>query len=87
MKSWDDDMRNTLICMIAATDSHMAPAHSAKDLLAPCFDADSDARDGVFSEIECEQYMLGFNGALKVAGADDGICLSEQDVADEVRLA
>ncbi len=88
-------MRNTLICTIAAmglatiaaADSHMAPAYSAKDLLQPCFEADSDARDGIFAEVECEQYMMGFVGALKAVGADEGICLPEQNVADEIRWA
>ena len=88
-------MRKTLIltlaamglATVAAADSHMAPGYTAKELLQPCFEADSDARDGVFAEIECEQYMLGFVGALKAAGADDGICLPEQNVADEVRWA
>ncbi|SDK57807.1 Rap1a/Tai family immunity protein [Aliiruegeria lutimaris] len=86
-------MRKTLIftlaamglATVAAADSHMASGYSAKDLLQPCFDADNDARDGIFAEIECEQYMLGFVGALKAAGAMDGICLPEQNVADEVR--
>ncbi|PRY23236.1 hypothetical protein CLV78_105292 [Aliiruegeria haliotis] len=88
-------MRKTLICSIAAVglatiasaDSHMAPSYTAKELLRPCFEADSDARDGVFAEVECEQYLVGFVDALAAVDALDGICLPEQNVADEVRWA
>lgn len=88
-------MRNTLICTIAAlglatiaaADSHMAPAYTAKDLLAPCQEADNDARWGAAAEAECEQYMMGFVGALRLTDSKEGICLPEQNVADEVRWA
>ena len=61
----------------------------AGDLLEPCQEADSDARNGEIPELECEQYMLGFVGALKAvnAKADMGICAPEVNTADEVRWA
>lgn len=74
--------------MPASADNHM-PAYSALDLLAPCQEADNDARWGEFAETECEQYIMGFVGALKEIGAKSelGICAPEQNTADEVRWA
>ena len=69
--------------------SHEA-VYTAGDLMGPCQEADSDARNGVFAEIECEQYLVGFVEALTatgMAGAETGICLPSQNVADEVRWA
>ena len=86
-------MRSTLICTIAAIGlataaSAQTPTYTAKELLLPCQEADNDAREGgVTAETECEQYMLGFVGALTAAGAGEGICLPEQNLADEVRWA
>ena len=88
-------MRKTLICTIAAmglatvaaADSHMAATYTAKDLLSPCTEADNDARWGEAAETECEQYMIGFVGALKATDSGEGICLPEENVADEVRWA
>lgn len=60
------------------------------DLLAPCVDADNDARDGAEDETECEQYLQGFVDALSVTSqldADHGICLPEQNLRDEIRWA
>lgn len=63
--------------------------YSAADLLSPCQEADNDARWGEAAETECEQYVMGFVGALKVLGAKEtmGICAPEQNTADEVRWA
>ena len=64
--------------------------YTAGELMTPCQEADSDARNGVFAEIECEQYLLGFVEALAVtgmAGAGTEICPPEQNTADEVRWA
>ena len=69
--------------------SHDA-VYTAGDLMAPCQEADSDARNGVFFETECEQYLVGFVDALAatgMAGAGTEICPPEQNVADEVRWA
>ena len=88
-------MRKTMICTIAAmglatiaaADSHMAPAYTAKDLLSPCQEADNDARWGAAAEAECEQYIMGFVDGLKISGADEGICLPEANRPDEIRWA
>lgn len=92
-------MRKPLICTAAAlmmaapvyADSHgMAPGYSALDLLSPCQESDNDARWGEAAETECEQYLLGFVGALKATGqtgAETGICPPEVNTADEVRWA
>lgn len=72
----------------AFADSHM-PSYTALDLMAPCQEADNDARWGEFAETECEQYIMGFVGALKEVGvkSEMGICAPEQNTADEVRWA
>lgn len=85
-------MRNTLICTIAAMGlatvaTADSPGYTAKELLSPCQEADNDARWGEAAETECEQYMLGFVGALKATGAGEGICVPDVNTADEVRWA
>jgi len=69
----------------ALADSHSG-IYTAKDLLSPCQEADNDARWGAAAEAECEQYILGFVGALEVTGAVS-LCLPEQNLADEARWA
>ncbi len=86
------NMRKTLICTIAAMGlatiaSADSAAYTAKELLSPCQEADNDARWGEAAETECEQYLMGFLGALAVTGAGEGFCLPDQNVADEVRWA
>lgn len=64
--------------------------YTSAELLSPCQEADNDARWGQAAEIECEQYIIGYVDALEATGAigaDSGICLPEQNVADEVRWA
>ncbi len=64
--------------------------YTAAELLSPCQEADNDARWGQAAEIECEQYLIGYVDALEATGAvgpDHGICLPEQNAADEVRWA
>ena len=59
------------------------------ELLAPCIEADNDAREGAEAETECEQYMTGFTDAFaQLAGAaGEDVCLPEQNRPDEVRWA
>ena len=73
----------------ALADKHAMAGYSAMDLLGPCQEADSDARNGVFAEAECEQYIMGYVDALQAVGAKTelGICAPEQNTADEVRWA
>ena len=69
--------------------SHGA-GYMAADLMAPCQEADNDARDGGPAETECEQYIMGFVEALDatgMAGAGTEICPPEVNTADEVRWA
>ncbi|SFB86213.1 Rap1a/Tai family immunity protein [Tropicimonas isoalkanivorans] len=64
--------------------------YTTRELLSPCQEADNDARWGEAAEIECEQYLIGFVNALDVTGQlgpEVGICLPEDNVADEVRWA
>lgn len=64
--------------------------YSAEELLSPCQEADNDSRWGAAAEAECEQYILGFVGALQLTGAagpGTSVCLPEVNVADEVRWA
>lgn len=64
--------------------------YTAEELLSPCQEADNDARWGQAAEIECEQYIIGYVDALEVTGAigtETGVCLPEQNTADEVRWA
>jgi hypothetical protein len=64
--------------------------YTADDLMGPCQEADSDARNGVFAETECEQFLMGFVEALKIsgmAGTGTDICPPEVNTADEVRWA
>ena len=73
----------------AFADNHGMKPYLAGELMEPCQEADSDARNGYIPELECEQYMLGFVGALKAidAKASMGICAPEVNTADEVRWA
>lgn len=92
-------MRKTLITasLALAGSLSFAPAamaeegigYAASDLLAPCLEADSDACNGIFAEIECEQFVMGFVTALKETGAAEsmGICVPDQNTADELRWA
>ena len=68
-----------------------AKPYLASDLLSPCLEADSDAREvGAVAETECEQYIMGFVHALEQAGAtgkEAGVCPPEVNTADEVRWA
>ena len=63
--------------------------YSAGDLLSPCQEADNDARWGEAAETECEQYIMGFVGALAAtdAGSAAGICPPDVNTADEIRWA
>ena len=64
--------------------------YTTAELLSPCQEADNDARWGQAAEIECEQYIIGYVDALEatgVIGPETGICLPEQNIADEVRWA
>jgi hypothetical protein len=66
-----------------------AQEYTALDLLSPCQEADNDARWGEAAETECEQYIMGFVGALQVTGKKEekNICAPEANTADEVRWA
>ena len=81
-------LSGSLAASPALAESHMA-GYSAADLLSPCQEADNDARWGEAAEMECEQYIMGFVGALRMVGAkaELGICAPEQNTADEVRWA
>ena len=59
------------------------------ELLAPCIEADNDAREGAEAETECEQYMTGFTDAFAqlADAAGEDVCLPEQNRPDEVRWA
>ncbi len=64
--------------------------YTAEELLSPCQEADNDARWGQAAEVECEQYIIGYVDALEATGAvgaEAGICLPDQNAADEVRWA
>lgn len=63
--------------------------YTAEELLSPCQESDNDARWGEAAETECEQYILGFVGALKASGAGKAakICPPAQNTADEIRWA
>ena len=63
--------------------------YTAAELMSPCQEADNDARWGQAAEIECEQYLIGYVDALEATGAveEEGICLPDQNAADEVRWA
>lgn len=91
-------MRNFVIAAIgfaaiaatgpASAEGFTGSGYSASDLLATCQEADSDARNGIFAEIECEQYILGFVDALSEAGAageGTAVCPPAVNTADEVR--
>jgi len=76
--------------MILPVQAQTAGAISASgDLLLVCQEADSDSRWGGTAELECETYIMGFVGALETTGSDEeaGICLPEENTADEVRWA
>ncbi len=81
----------TQVVLPANADSITGEKYPATRLVAPCQDADSDAREvGQVAELECEQYILGFLDALAEVGASGpgtGICVPEQNTADEVRWA
>ena len=91
------DMRFLILAMATAL-ALATPAHSgshggdytAGDLLSPCQESDNDARWGEAAETECEQYIMGFVGALEetgMAGQGTKICPPAQNTADEVRWA
>ncbi len=62
---------------------------SIEDLLAPCVEADNDARWGAAAEAECEQYIVGYTDAFAqlAEAAGEDVCLPEQNRPDEVRWA
>ena len=68
---------------------HIHSNYSVAELMSPCQEADNDARWGQAAEIECEQYIIGYVDALEATGIveSEGICLPEQNAADEVRWA
>lgn len=64
--------------------------YTIKQLLDPCVEGDNDSRWGAAAEAECEQYITGFTDAYMLTAAGgkaEGICLPEQNRADEVRWA
>ena len=78
------------VWVTAGADSFSGSGYSAGDLLSPCQESDNDARWGEAAETECEQYILGFVDAMKLAGAtgtESGICPPEVNTPDEVRWA
>ena len=60
--------------------------YSALELLGPCQESDSDARNGDVLELECEQYIMGFVHALTIDGVKTS-CPPAVNTADEVRWA
>ena len=81
---------------LAAAQSQQAQAqggadYSVAELLEPCMEGDSDARDGVIPETECEQYVKGFTDAFLMFGEashKEGICLPDTPArATEIRWA
>ena len=76
------------VWVTAGADSFSGSGYSAGDLLSPCQESDNDVGWGEAAETECEQYILGFVDAMKVAGAtgtESGICPPEVNTPDEVR--
>ena len=74
----------------AEDDGKAGLPYSAGGLLAPCMEADNDARWGAYAETECEQYISGFVDALELAqmtGPGHDICLPELNLPDEIRWA
>ena len=61
--------------------------YTIEELLAPCVDADNDARWGAAAEAECEQYIRGFTDAYLLSADDGEVCLPAQNRDDEVRWA
>ena len=63
--------------------------YSIEDLLAPCVEADNDARWGAAAETECEQYIVGYTDAFAqlAEAAGEDVCLPELNRPDEVRWA
>ncbi|MFQ5939282.1 MAG: Rap1a/Tai family immunity protein [Alphaproteobacteria bacterium] len=54
--------------------------YTVRDLLAPCFEGDSDSRWGETFEVNCEQYIRGFSDAyfhFSAQGAMPRICFPE----------
>ena len=80
-------MAGLLAASAAMADS--TAGYTANQLLSPCQESDNDARWGEAAETECEQYLLGFVGALKASGAGKAakICPPVQNTADEIRWA
>ncbi|MCW2308911.1 Rap1a/Tai family immunity protein [Rhodobium gokarnense] len=75
---------------LAEDDGKAGLPYSAGGLLAPCMEADNDARWGSYAETECEQYISGFVDALQLAGMTGrghDICLPELNLPDEIRWA
>lgn len=73
-------------CLMAGAAAAATP-YSASQLLIACTNADNDAREvGTVSELECEQYIMGFVHALQELG-DTTVCPPERNTADEVRWA
>jgi len=91
------DSKALTSALLAAGFTLAAGAASASDvsdytigeLLAPCIEADNDAREGAAAEVECEQYMTGFTDAFAqfAEAAGEEVCLPEQNRPDEVRWA
>lgn len=79
----------TMMLAFSAPLQAQSANYLASDLLSPCQEADNDARWGEAAETECEQYIMGFIGALNATGAatENSICLPETNIADEARWA
>lgn len=88
-------MAGTLLCATAlpavAQGGPVGRDYPASALIAPCREADSDAREaGTGAQIECEQYVLGFIDALSAAGASgpgNATCPPTVNAGPEVRWA
>ena len=66
-----------------------ASEYTGAQLLEPCVEGDNASRWGAVSEIECEQYLIGFSDAIQLMTTENGeqSCLPAINRADEMRWA
>lgn len=78
------------LLLASSTGAAKLSDYTVANLLEPCVEGDNDSRWGAAAEAECEQYIKGFTDAFVMTmdgGKAAGVCLPDQNRADEIRWA
>ncbi len=78
-----------LLILLGSVGMTTASEYTGVELLKPCVEGDNDSRWGAVSELECEQYLIGFSDAVQLMATERGeqSCLPAINRADVMRWA